>query len=629
MALNISRIGLLLILSFLSVFGFYRSSLLWGVVLLACVLGFNLVKQLPKRIDMPQLLFSILMSLFWLISTYPHNWTFSAFYFIVVLATFLLASLSIYKLIDFGGQISHLELRAHQHSTSVGLIIFLLLVVVWGIYWLAYYPGLLSDDSANQWSQLYGTLPLSEWHPLIHTFLIKLFSINGRFPALFLAIQVLFGSMVVSIILARGYQLGLSAPMIYLIGLFYAFYPVNGYYMVTMWKDTPYSIILLVLFWLVFEIVHSNEQVLKSNWFKILFCLTMFSVGTIRKNGMLVIIVLMIVLVLLLSHKKMLFILSAIVVVMIGGFNSYATQTLHAIKSPPSEALAIPIQQIAAVYHDGGQIPQTSKKYFDKIMSEQQWKTRYNPYLVDSIKFSSQFHKQIIDQNPKNFLINWFTTLKHNPTIFIKAYLKQVAAVWEIEAPRSNAFNLHVFRIPYYGERNHAEKVYQYAQQDPKLFHQNMIGQHQVYAQSMRNAHQQKRTLSEHQYEHNRVIQSKVLQDGALWQPSNKFLDRLFDRFNALPQQGLTRGGLLTFVMLLLVFLYVQISGWKQASLLMCVPVVNMLSLAVSIPAPQFRYVYSLSFSLLPMILGLILIAQYHRKVSPTCTDKGNRGPLE
>lgn len=610
MVLKISKTSMLILISFLSIFGYYRPSFLSGVILLICVVALNIYLKTPHTASKTQFLFSFGMGILWLVSTYRHNWMFSGFYLIGMVATLVITTITIYKLLDFGIH-AHLAMtRAQNHPIQVGVSVFFLLGVIWGIYWLAYYPGLLSDDSVNQWSQLYGTLPLSEWHPLIHTFLIKLFSFNGRYPALFLAIQLIFGAAVVATILARGYKLGVPTPIVYIIALFYALYPVNGYYMVTMWKDTPYAILILILFWLILEIVRSDEEVLKSHWFRIIFCFTLFGVGTVRKNGLLVIFALILCLFAVLMHKKTVLGLGAVVLGLIFAFNTYSTHALNAVKSPPSEAFSIPLQQIAATYHYQGNMPRTQAKYFETIMPREDWVAHYNPYLVDTIKFSNQFNKKVINRNPKHFIENWAIVLKRNPVIFIKAYIKQSAAIWEIDAPITDAFNLHVFRIPYYGERDHADQTYQQFKQDPKLFHKNVVWQYHIYTHDMKAAHQETRVLSLHQYIQKRINQSRALQDNSLWQSANDFLDRLFDRFNSLPQQGFTRGGLLTFVLLLFMYLYTQTIGLKKASLLMCVPVVNILSLAISIPAPQFRYVYSLSFSILPILLGLILIKQ-------------------
>lgn len=618
MASKIAQFFIITILSLLSVFGFYRPTVLLGMILLVSIIVFNMYTDRPTKLSHTQLCYSLLMGMFWLVSTYRHNWTFSPSYITGLIATFILATLSIYKLIDLANQLRISNPHEHKHTIRVGISIFLVITLTWGIYWLAYYPGLLSDDSVNQWSQLYGTLPLSEWHPLIHTFFIKILSVNGQFPGLFLAIQVVFGAATVACILGRSYKLGLSTILVYLIALFYAIYPVNGYYMVTMWKDTPYSILLLILFWLVFEIVHSDERILQSRWFPALLAITLFGVGTVRKNGMLVIVALILCLLIFMAHKKTILMVGIITFALIAGYNTYTTKALNAVKSPPSEALSIPIQQVAATYRDNGNIPKTQRQYFDTIMPKSGWIAHYNPYLVDTIKFSNEFNKEVIDQDPKKFVKNWLTTLKHNPIIFVKAYATQVAAVWEIEAPPVEAFNLHVFRIPYYGERDHAEVAYKQSQDDPKLFHKNMVWQYHIYAQNMRAAHQEKKALSESQYEKNRILQSKTLQDGSLWAVGNKLLNRLFDHFNSLPQQGFTRGGLLTILLLILAYMYAQAVGLKKASLVLCVPVINVLSLAISIPAPQFRYVYSLAFSMLPILLGLILL-----KKSPT--DKPNQ----
>jgi len=59
------------------------------------------------------------------------------------------------------------------------------------------YPGLMSSDSVDQWSQALGPRALADWHPVLDTLWIRLWSFAGT-PAVPIAVQVLLLAVVVA-----------------------------------------------------------------------------------------------------------------------------------------------------------------------------------------------------------------------------------------------------------------------------------------------------------------------------------------------------------------------------------------------------------------------------------------------
>ena len=82
-------------------------------------------------------------------------------------------------------------------------------------------------------------------------------------------------------------QYGLSRRMAWVISLLFACWPVNGFMVVTLWKDIPYGISLLALTILVLHIVLTNGGWMLStrNW--ITLGLVTFCVAIFRHNGFL------------------------------------------------------------------------------------------------------------------------------------------------------------------------------------------------------------------------------------------------------------------------------------------------------------------------------------------------------
>ena len=63
-------------------------------------------------------------------------------------------------------------------------------VLVWSVWWLVFWPGLMSGDSLNQWLQL-TTGQYSDVHPVFHTFSNQVLTRPWHSPAMVAGAQVL------------------------------------------------------------------------------------------------------------------------------------------------------------------------------------------------------------------------------------------------------------------------------------------------------------------------------------------------------------------------------------------------------------------------------------------------------
>ena len=113
----------------------------------------------------------------------------------------------------------------------------------------------MSSDSVDQWSQALGARELADWHPVLDTLWIRLWSF-ARTPAVPIAVQILLLAAVV----ARGCRLqraiGIPDWIVTFEALAVALAPVTVALELTLWKDIPYSIAVLagtLLLWLLWR----------------------------------------------------------------------------------------------------------------------------------------------------------------------------------------------------------------------------------------------------------------------------------------------------------------------------------------------------------------------------------------
>ncbi|MCI1941889.1 MAG: DUF6020 family protein [Lactobacillus sp.] len=585
------------VISLISSTWFYHFTLTISILLLLVSSGIAFFFGTWK-IKRSTLLWSIPLSAFATLSTMGQR-SYDGLFWIGLVATLFLAWILLVLTISFLSGITATSAPSPKSSKIVFWAIFLGLALIWGIYWLAYYPGIFQVDSLNQWSQVMGTHVWSNWHPVFVTLLLKFLTKLGGSPSTFLLVQLLFGAYAVAWSFKVLNQRGLPRAVVAVGALAYALYPVNGYYMVTVWKDVLYSIVLLLLFVMLSEIVRNQDWLLTSISHTLAFIFAMVGASLIRKNGYMVVLIVLLLLLIFYFGRRSL-VVTVATLALIVGFNSYTKHKLNPVPSPISESMAIPYQQIAATVKYQGKISNSQKIYLNQIFPLQYWGTRYNPYRVDTLKFSSEFNSYLIDIKPKRFLTTWFQLLLQNKVIFIKSFMKQTAAIWQTNVPNDVHFYTH--GIITTGPRDDAATLYQTFQKHPQTVTKQLKLDYQAYIKTCKRCNQPAPGWIH--YKQSRLMESKALRDNSKWNWALSQLQSQFKWFDTeLPQQGLTRGG--PFIMLLLIAFVLcwYRLNWKQLILLFSVPILNVLTLIIAIPAPEYRYMYSLAFSIIPIML--------------------------
>lgn len=139
------------------------------------------------------------------------------------------------------------------------------MLLAWLIYLLAYWPGMMSADSLNQWGQALSG-HFIDHHPAFHTFLIWLLTRIYPSPALVALVQILALGLLAGYILGFFETQGAPRPILWLASLVFALSPVNGTMVNTLWKDVLYGAALVGLTFLVYRIAASQGSWMAGRW---------------------------------------------------------------------------------------------------------------------------------------------------------------------------------------------------------------------------------------------------------------------------------------------------------------------------------------------------------------------------
>jgi len=136
--------------------------------------------------------------------------------------------------------------------------------VVWIFYLLSFWPGSMSPDSLDQWKQVLDMDGhLRDWHPAFHTITIWLITRVKLSPATVVVAQIITLGLTAGWALSVFQRYGVPRTVLWFTCLLFALLPVNGFMVITLWKDIAYSIVLLVLTIFIFQIVIQSGLWLK------------------------------------------------------------------------------------------------------------------------------------------------------------------------------------------------------------------------------------------------------------------------------------------------------------------------------------------------------------------------------
>jgi hypothetical protein len=119
------------------------------------------------------------------------------------------------------------KLERRSSSPLMTFVYALPMQVVWLIYLLALWPGLMSPDSVGQWNDaIIG--PISDIHPAFLTMLIRLIAMIRPTPALIALLQIAALSLVAGCVLVEFEKLGVRRWVLGLCAGIFALSPVNS-----------------------------------------------------------------------------------------------------------------------------------------------------------------------------------------------------------------------------------------------------------------------------------------------------------------------------------------------------------------------------------------------------------------
>ncbi len=337
----------------------------------------------------------------------------------------------------------YLGLTDKKRCKSKFKILFITLGIIllcWAPYYLSYFPGGIFSDTTNSLAQAIGVMEFNNHNPILYSLILKVFIFIGgniqRGMELFTIFQVLGMAVSLAYFVQWLYNKNVKMSYIILVIIYFSLFNLFPLYAVSIWKDTPFSIVLFLYTIELANIILSKGKTLSNIKTIIIYLLLASLVILLRNNG--IYIVTVITLVLIIGYNKALkkqiklFKISAISCLLALVFIEGPVFNYMNMNTEFVENLGVLIQQIGYVTSSEGKISNKEKEVINNIIPITILKENYTPLIVDSIKWHESFNNQYLEEHKKEFFKTWFTIFLKNPRQYIDAYLLNTLGFWNM-----------------------------------------------------------------------------------------------------------------------------------------------------------------------------------------------------
>ena len=312
-------------------------------------------------------------------------------------------------------------------------ILFGIFLAVYALCWVTYWPGTMFID--NIWIMNFGMM-MARQHPIIYVsfilFLLKLGVWLGGLHwsiIIYTALQVLATSAFMASLFFSIFQRRIPYLIKVLLLAVCVALPIYAIFAISNTKDIYWSLCLSGFTVLIYRLLLSPEQK-QSRKFWLLFNIYLLGVVLLRNNGI-YITVLNLGFLLWLFPKQREMLYKSMGIILVAFWLVSMWYKLFDIEPMFKEKVNIPIQQIAAVVINGGDLTDEQKDFISKVIPLKRIKVRHDPNSVDTIKWGqSGFSSRFLNAHKLEFMKVWLELALANPQLYIKSYLQAVYWYW-------------------------------------------------------------------------------------------------------------------------------------------------------------------------------------------------------
>lgn len=317
------------------------------------------------------------------------------------------------------------------------LLCALVIFVAYIPYFLNSYPGIYTVDSIAEMNDaIHNMGNLVNHHSILHISIIsiclnigKMFGEYSIGVAIYSILQMLFTAFTFSYVIKYMAKININRVFRIIALLFFALFPPFASYSITMWKDIPFALSIVLFVIELLEMIY-NKQYFKRKRNMIKTVLIAILVILFKNNGVYIVVISMVMMFafMKLDRKKVgIIILCLLSFYLI--FKGPVFKIFNIKNGPVREALSVPLQQIArTVKYKGDKLTDEEKQSIYKFLPVNDIGDRYYPLISDNVK--DCFNNEEFKNNKTEFFSIWLRLLVKYPKEYIESFLVGSYGYW-------------------------------------------------------------------------------------------------------------------------------------------------------------------------------------------------------
>jgi len=309
-------------------------------------------------------------------------------------------------------------------------------VIVWSVYLLSFFPGIMSPDSIEQWKQLL-EFKFVDVHPVFHTLTNWLITRVWLSPAAIAFSQIIALAIVFGLTMRELELMHVPRWARITITLAFSLSPVNGFMSITLWKDVPFTIALLALWMLLLRIVCTNESALVSSRFLIALTVVLVAVSLYRHNGLPVVALIIVTLWWLFKDHRKRIVLTGVAWAAVFFFVKIGLNgLLRVAPAPAAFVYMLPIHQVVAL-RQSTPLTYEEAQLLDSMAQPDFWNfyrcsVPNAAIYLNSGPYAGQFDQDFFARHTNDFSRVWLALAMRNPRPLVEHQVCLTSMLWRV-----------------------------------------------------------------------------------------------------------------------------------------------------------------------------------------------------
>lgn len=421
----------------------YTSNVIWVIFAIAFYIVIQFYRKnikSTKRLTILSTIVSIVIAGLFTIGQLFTDYTFQNADFTLKLFEFITLKFILYFVINkYLISIAYYEMenrkeenndkKSIKYNKKNFLIITLIIFLAYIPWLLNYYPGICSLDSLSQMLQATGFRQLSSHHPVIHTMIIKICLAIGKLInnyntgiAIYSILQMICSAMTFSYVVLYLGKKKVSKTVQIILLLFFMFCPIIANFTITMWKDIPFALCILITTTYIIDMFTEKDFFDKKKNY-ILLSIFLLLDCLFRKNGLYCVALLLVVMMFIKIKNKRIVLLTILIPIIISVILTGPIYNILKIQpGDTKEAYSVFMQQFAAIrQYNSSQLTNKEKKELDRFFIDKSYIKLYDPVFADPVK--RVFSEEYIKKNKAKMIKTYLKYSIKFPKTTIKAFI--------------------------------------------------------------------------------------------------------------------------------------------------------------------------------------------------------------